>query len=77
MKFSEKVRMLRKEAHLSQSQLAAAIGVSGRTVQSYVEACCAVWGPAGLFAVGIGRYWRVFKWSANRQLFRNEYANAD
>ena len=35
MKFSEKVRMLRKEAHLSQSQLAAAIGVSGRTVQSY------------------------------------------
>ena len=35
MKFSEKVKKLRKDMKLSQSELAAKIGVSGRSVASY------------------------------------------
>lgn len=35
MKFGEKVKQLRKSLHLSQTDLAAKIGVSMRTVQSY------------------------------------------
>ena len=35
MKFGEKVKNLRKEKGLNQSELAAAIGVSGRSVASY------------------------------------------
>ncbi len=35
MKFGEKVKKLRKEAHLSQAELAKQIGVTVRTVQSY------------------------------------------
>ena len=35
MNFGEKVKMLRKGAHMSQAALAAELGVSTRTVQSY------------------------------------------
>jgi len=35
MNFGEKVKMLRKRAHMSQAALAAELGVSTRTVQSY------------------------------------------
>ena len=35
MNFGEKVKMLRKRAHMSQATLASELGVSTRTVQSY------------------------------------------
>ena len=35
MNFGEKVKLLRKRAHMSQATLAAELGVSTRTVQSY------------------------------------------
>ena len=35
MNFGEKVKLLRKRAHMSQAALAAELGVSTRTVQSY------------------------------------------
>ena len=35
MEFREKIKLLRKEAHMTQAQVAAALGVTDRTYQNY------------------------------------------